>query len=163
MAKKSVTVTVHIDGLRTTLAAFRDLPKDASARLREASLKLAEKLAVAARAEGMADEDPRSPLLATTVKAVKDRVPAVQAGGSTRLGRHRAPAYAMLFGSMFGMNKRSGWYAASRYRSADGHQYREHRGTEAYWFFPVVERKSDEIGREWNQAAQDIARDFGRG
>lgn len=163
MARQAITFTVHIDGVRTTLQAFRELPADANKRLREESLKLAQVLAEKARADGMADAAPQSKLVATTVKATRDRVPAIQAGGTKRLGRHRAPAFGLVFASIFGMNRRSGWYANRRYRTSDGHQYREHAGRNAYWFFPVVEKNSAEIGRAWNKVAADIASDFGRG
>ena len=150
MAKQAITVAVQIDGLRTTLRAFRELPKDASARLREESLKLAETLAAKAKIDGIADAAPQSPLVATTVKAVRDRVPVIQAGGSKRLGRNRAPAWKLLFGSMFGSNA---------YRQF----HRPHAGQDAYWFFPVVERNAAEIGRAWNKVAGEIARDFSQG
>lgn len=163
MAKKSVTLTVRIEGLRETLRAFQDLPKDASTRLREESLKLAEKMAAKARADGMTDQDPRSKLLAGTVKAVKDRVPVIQVGGDKLLGRHGAPAYSLLFGSLFGMNARSGWYAKTQYKTSHGHQYREHRGRDAYWFFNVIERDQATISRAWNTVADGIVRDFSEG
>lgn len=150
MAKTSVTVKVTISGLRETLRAFQELPADASKRLREESLKLAEELAVKARAEGMADAAPQSPLVAATVKAVRDRVPAIQAGGTKRLGRNRAPAYKLLFGSLFGSNF---------YRQF----HRPHGGQDAYWFFPVVERNAGTISAAWNRAADEIVRDFSEG
>lgn len=150
MAKTGLVVKVSIEGLRETLRAFQELPPDATKRLREESLKLAEKLAVKARAEGMADAAPQSPLVATTVKAVRDRVPAIQAGGTKRLGRNRAPAYKLLFGSLFGSNA---------YRQF----HRPHAGQAAYWFFPVVEHDAGEISRAWNRAADAIVRDFSEG
>lgn len=150
MAKTSVTFKVQIDGLRETLRAFQELPKDASKRLRDESLKLAEKLAVKARAAGMADAAPQSKLVATTVKAVRDRVPAVQAGGTKRLGRNGAPAFTLLFGSEFG--------------SDDYRQFhRAHRGRDGAWFFPTVERSGREISQAWNRAADEIVRDFSEG
>lgn len=150
MAKTSITVKVQIDGLRETLRAFQELPKDATTRLREEALKLAEKLAVAARAEGMADAAPQSKLVATTVKAVRDRVPAIQAGGTKRLGSRRAPAYTLLFGSMFGSN-------------AHRQFHRPHGGQDAYWFFPVVERNARDIAAAWSKVADEIVRDFSEG
>lgn len=146
MASKGLVVRLQVDGMREALAAFRKLPKDANDELRTASLALAQALAGsvadAARTEGR-----QAALLATTVKASRDRVPAVQAGGTKRLGRKRKPAYKLLFGSEFG---------SSRLR-----QYRPHRGREGYWFFPVVEREQDEILAAWNRAAQAIADKFG--
>lgn len=162
MAKTTVTIRVNIEGVREALRAFTELPKDASQRLRDESLKLAESLAVKAKAEGVA-EGAQAALVARTVKAVRDRVPVIQVGGTTRLGRYRAPAYGLLFGSMFGMNARSGWYADSRYAKSTGRQYKEHRGQNAYWFFPVVERNQREISEAWNRVADGIVRDFSQG
>lgn len=162
MAKKqALTITLYATGVRETLAAFRDLPKDASAELRKASLRLADSLAVAARAAGQA-EGGQAAAVARTVKARKDRVPVVQAGGTTRVGRRRAPAFALLFGSEFGMDRRSGWYARPRYRRSSGLQYGEpHQGRDGRWFFPTVEAEQGRIMREWQAAADRIIRSFG--
>lgn len=161
MAKKSaLTITLHATGVRETLAAFRALPKDASAELRKSSLKLAESLAVAARASGRA-EGGQAAAVARTVKARRDRVPVVQAGGTTRVGRKRAPAWAILFGSEFGQDRRSGWYARPRYRRSRGTQYEPHQGRDGLWFFPTIEARQAQIMREWQAAADRIIRSFG--
>lgn len=162
MARRTLVVRMSISGVRETLRALNELPKDANDRLRAESLKLAQSLALKAKAEGVA-EGAQAALMAQTVKARPDRVPVIEAGGSTRLGRYRAPAYGLLFGSMFGMNARSGWYADSRYAESTGRQYKEHRGQNAYWFFPVVERNQREISEAWNRVADEIVQDFSRG
>lgn len=156
MAKQGLTFRLHIDGLRTTLNAFRYLPKDASKTLRERTLELSEDLANVARGAARRDEGAQTSLLIPTIKARKDRVPSVQVGGTRKVGRHRVPAYAVLFGSEFGMNARSGWYAKRRYRTSDGRQYREHLGQQGYWFFPIVEQEQQRIGAAWRQVADDI-------
>lgn len=161
-AKTSMTVKVHIDGVRETLAAFRQLPKDANDELRNAAMIIALSLAGRARTAAMADS-PQAALMAPTVTARRDRVPVVQAGGSQRVGRHGAPAWRILFASEFGMNARSGWYAADRYDTSFGQQYKSHRGRAGYWFFPLVESEAPMISREFNAAADRIERAFGRG
>ncbi|MBB4689828.1 hypothetical protein [Amycolatopsis jiangsuensis] len=163
MAKTSLTVKVHIEGVREVLRAFSVLPKDAQNAIRDHSQKLAQKLATKAVVDVSAHGGPQGPLLATTVKTVRDRVPAIQVGGTRRLGRHRAPAYGMLFGSIFGMNGRSGWFSAAKYKSAHGHQYRPHQGQDAYAFFPLVEREAATISREWHAAVDDVVRKFSAG
>jgi hypothetical protein len=162
MGKTTLTVKVHIDGVRETLAAFRALPKDATAELRTASLRLAELVADRARTAAVADS-PQSALLAPTVKAVRDRVPAVQVGGTRRVGRNKAPAWQILFAAEFGMNKRSGWYSTPKYRDSRTRQARGHQGRDGYWFFPTVEAEAAMINREWNAAADRILRAFGGG
>lgn len=148
--KTTLTVKMSIAGLRETIKAFQDLPKDASKRLRDETLKLSQALAVRAKVAGMVDEAPQSPLVATTVKAVRDRVPAIQAGGTKRLGRNRAPAYKLLFGSEFGSNNYPQFH-------------RPHQGQQGQWFFPTVERSQAEIAAAWSRVADGIVRDFSEG
>lgn len=163
VARQALTVKIRIAGLRETLRAFRELPNDASAELRKASQELAEKLVPKVRADLAAHGGPQGPLLATTVRSLKDRVPVIQAGGTTRLGRHGTPAYGMLFAAVFGMDTHSGWYAQSRYRSDLDHQYRPWAGQNAYAFFPVVEQNAAEIAAAWNHAADRIVEKFSSG
>lgn len=162
MAKTAFTVNVRIDGVRETLAAFRALPKDANDELRVASLRLAELLAVSARTAATARGGVAA-LMAPTVKAARDRVPVVQAGGSRKVGRNRVPAWQVLFVGEFGMDKRTGWYAAPRFDDSDTLQTPRHTGRTGRWFFPTVERESTAIGREWNAAADRILNTFSKG
>lgn len=160
MAKTGLTFTVRIDGLRETLARFRDLPKEASDQLRTDTQKLAQTLADSATRAGT-EQGSQAALVARTVKARRDRVPSVQAGGGTRLGRYGAPASALLFGSEFGMNRHSGWYRKSRYDDSVGFQYHPHTGQEGAWFFPTVEREATHISETWQRIADDIVDRFG--
>lgn len=143
MAESEITV----EGLFETLAAFRYLPKAASQALRERSLELAGTLASdvqsAARAEGG-----QAALMAGLIKAKRDRIPAVKAGGSRRVGRNRAPAFKLLFGAEFG---------ADQYP-----QFKPHRGTRGYFMFPTI-RGNDAIPQAWQDVADDIGRAFVRG
>lgn len=142
--KRTITVTVRITNLRPTLAAFRDLPKDADREMRAASLSIAGFVAVelkmAARGNG------QSALMVPTIRAVKDRVPTVQAGGLRRVGRNRVPAYKVLFGSEFG-----------------SHSLKQYRAFNAggYWFFVTVDENRGYIDREYNEAADEVLRNWG--
>lgn len=144
-AKTSLTIKVRIDGLNETLRALRNLPKEANQEIRQAALELSKKLAEAARQSGR-EEGSQAALVATTVKAARDRVPVVQAGGTKRLGSNKKPAFKLLFGSEFG---------ADRYE-----QYRPHIGTDSYWFFRTIEDESVTIAAEWQEAADEIIRKF---
>lgn len=161
MAKQTLTVKVHVTGVRETLAAFRRLPKDASNELRDAAGHIAQVLVVAAKAN--AQIDPQSAAVGTTVKVARDRVPAVTAGGAKRVTSSRAPAWALLFGSEFGANGRYGWYGASRYADSPARQYAPHQGQRGRWFFPAVEDRQAQIAAEWRKAADNIVRKFGEG
>lgn len=162
MASQSLTVHVSTSGVRQVLKAFAKLPKEANDQIRDKSLNLSRSLAKdvagAARARGGQAE-----LMASTVRATRDRVPSITAGGTKRVGRHHAPAHALLFASEFGMNRRSGWYAAAQYRRSTGRQYEPHIGRHSYWFFTTVSLHEPEIGRQWEAAADAIIRAFARG
>lgn len=162
MARESLAVHINVSGVRQTLKAFARLPKEASDQLRDRSLAISQDLA-APVARAATARGGQAALMAPTVKATRDRVPAITAGGSTRVGRHRTPAHALLFASEFGMNKRSGWYAAAQYAASSGRQYPPHLGSHSYWFFTTVSDHETRIAREWSQAADAIVRAFARG
>lgn len=153
MARKpkfGITYTVRIDGLRETLAKFRELPKEASKELRTETLKLSKSLASevkeAARAEGR-----QWGILARTVKARRDRVPSVEAGGETPLiGRNEKPPFKLLFGAEFGAT----YLDQFKPRTP---------GNAGYVFFPTARRMEPEIESGWNKVADDIVRRFGEG
>lgn len=138
---------VEVIGGAEILRAFRDLPKQASEELREASTEIATGLVAdlqaAARAEGR-----QAALMVPTVKVKRDRIPVIQAGGSKRVGRKRVPAGKLLYGSEFGSNLR---------------QFRPHLGTGSYWFYRTVQARDGEIYAEWLEAADRIMQAFGEG
>lgn len=142
-ASNGLRVRVRIEGVREHLAACRKLPKEAQDLLRTRSQELAESLAVKIRAAAVSDS-PQSALVAPTVKARRDRVPTIQAGGAKRVGRNRKPASKILFGSEFG---------ATTLR-----QFRPHRGKSSYWFFRTVEADAPRIEREWKGMADELVR-----
>jgi hypothetical protein len=144
---KPLTVRVRITGVRETLKAFKDLPKQAADELRTASGKIAEFMATTARSRGSMSSS-RSSLVAGTVKVARDRVPVVQVGGSKALGTRRTPAWKMLFGDEFGA------------RSFP--QFRAHRGSKGYWFFSSIEGNESRIDTEWNAAADEIVRKWSK-
>ena len=150
MAKTGLTIVVEIDGVRETLAAFRDLPKQATDKLRDAAGQIADDLLPGVRSAARSDASPQAALVASTAKVRRDRIPVLVAGGTKRLGVNRAPAYKLLFGSEFG---------------ADRHKqfHKRHQGQEGSWFFPVVEAEAARISAAWNDAADAIIREFNGG
>lgn len=102
---RPLVINVRIEGLQATLRAFRDLPADASAEMRDEAGKIAADMAewIAAAAR---DDSKQSALVADTVKVLRDRVPVVSIGGSSKVGtgsgRRKGRAYEILFGANFG-------------------------------------------------------------
>lgn len=146
MAKQDLVIRVHIDGINETLAALKKLPKDASKELREAALDLSKELATAAANSGRR-EGHQAALVAKTVRARRDRVPVVVAGGNKLLGSNRKPAYKLLFGSEFGADRLD--------------QYKPHLGRGSYWFFRTIEDEQVEIAARWMEAADQVIAKFG--
>ena len=154
MPKETLTLKIRADGVREALAAFRALPKEASVQLRDASERIAASLADAARSASHIDA--QAAAVGTTVRVARDRVPAVQVGGSKPVTSSRVPAYKLLFGSEFGANGRFGWYAHPRYADSTGRQFKPHQGTEGRWFFPTAEAEIPDAMVEWNKAVDGI-------
>lgn len=144
----ALTVNVRIDGAKETLKALNRLPKEANQAVREESLKLAQALAVRAQAAAVSDRAPQSKLIAPTIRARRDRVPVIVAGGTKRVGRNRVPAWKVLFGAEFGSDR------FSQFRRA-------HSGRKGYWFFPLVEKEGPTVAKAWSKAADRIVRAYG--
>lgn len=135
---------MQILNARPILDAFRALPKEASAALRDKATQLAAGLVpdlqAAARREGA-----QAALMAGTIKAKRDRVPVIEAGGRKRVGRRRVPAGALIFGSEYGSNAR---------------QFKRHLSGGSYWFRETVEEQDSKIYAEWITAADQIIRAY---
>ncbi|GAB3812084.1 hypothetical protein [Kribbella italica] len=147
-----IVVKVRIDGARETLAAFRKLPKEASAELRDANQKISEDMAEKIRTAARSS-DAQSALVAQGIKARRDRVPTVQAGGKKRVGRNRKPLDKVLLGANFG----------ARFLNQFRRQTGGFQGSEDYWFFSTVEREEPRIAKEWTDAADRVLSQWGRG
>ena len=151
-----ITVRVRISGARETLAAFRDLPKDASDELREANKQISDELADKIRsAAGGSDE--QSALMVRSIRATRDRVPSVTAGGNRRVGKQSRKSsgqdYTRASDILFGAN-----FGASTLR-----QFRPHTGAgeDDYWFFRTVEANEERIAGEWGDAADRVLTKWG--
>jgi hypothetical protein len=146
-----IVVRLKIDGVHETLAAFRSLPKEATAALRDANQKISEDLAEKIR-DAARSSDAQSALIVPGIKARRDRVPSVQAGGKRKVGRNRKPLDKILFGANFGATYLK--------------QFRKHNGgagSEDYWFFSTVEENESRIVKEWNDAADRVLSQWGQG
>lgn len=142
MASKALVINIKIDGLRETVRAFRDLPKDASAELRDAAGEIADDMVGWIR-NAAENDSAQSALMAGTVKVVRDRVPAVTVGGSGKVGSNRVPAYKILFGANFG--------------SRSLRQFRPWAGQgQDYFIFSNIDTHAKEIEARWLDAADKI-------
>ena len=150
MARTSMTIKVQIDGATETLKAFRDLPQQATDKLRDAAGEIAAELGNQVRADARSNASPQLALVAQTVRVRRDRIPVLLAGGTKRLGVNRVPAYKLLFGSEFGSD-----------RFAQFHK--RHQGQKGSWFFAAVDAEAARISAAWNAAADAIIQEFNGG
>jgi hypothetical protein len=132
------------NGIAGLNRALRALPREASAKLREASQEITEE--VAADARSRATSIGRSyKLVAPTIKAAKDRYPVIKMGGSRRLPGRSGPNQTvgnLLWGSEFGGRKRP-----------TTQQFLPHRGQMGYAVWPAV--RDHDIGEAYSDALLD--------
>lgn len=76
----------YIEGLNEVLRAFRQLPKEASAELRQSSQRIADRHMVPAwQNAALYGAGPWGEVIANSVRAKRDRIPAVQIGGNRKV------------------------------------------------------------------------------
>lgn len=144
-----VSVHVKVTGVRETVAAFRKLGKDATAKLRDANQAIADELddKISNAARGSSRQ---SALVAPGVKARRAAVPFVAAGGAKKVGRNRKPLHKIMFGANFGATYLN--------------QFRPHRsgGESDYWFFSTVEENKERIAGKWADTADRLFKEWGQ-
>lgn len=151
-------VRVSMHGVADMRAAFRRLPKDASRALKDRTGDLAFDLAQRVHNSAVGSSR-QSAAVAKSVKARRDRVPVVVAGGNQRVTRQRkvsagqrpTKAGDLTFGANFG---------ATRLR-----QFRPRRGAgdDDYWFFTTIEENRERIDTAWGRVLDDIASEWDQG
>ncbi len=159
MPNEGLSVGVGSSGVRETLGAFRDLPKDATKELRKAALELSRELARYIAAAGTA-EGGQAAALAPTVKAKFDRIPAVVIGGAKPVGRNRSPATDLVIGSEFGHAGQGGRGKGTRDYAPHGFRPRNATGL---WIFPTLVQHRGDIAARWQAAAEAIVEQFSEG
>jgi hypothetical protein len=130
---------LKVEGLNAALRTFRKLPRECSDSLRDASMKIADKVANDAR--GRAGSRLQR-MAAESVAVKRDRIPAIKSGGGKRHGRNRRGTYgAVFFGAEFGGGARP-----------STRQFPAHRGTKGYFLWPAVRDNSKYIAQAYGDA-----------
>jgi hypothetical protein len=138
------TDRIPIEGLNETLRAFKRYGPDAANELRTAAKAIAGEAATQIQAAGRSS-DRQSAMAAGTVRARRDRVPVIVAGGSSRAGQ-------VFFGSEFGGRRRK-----------TTQQFRPYRGTQGYWFYPALRAMTPKVLEEYGKALDRAAEKWGAG
>lgn len=120
-----VTTTIDTSDVLPLLAALRgvdaELRRNTNRRLRQAAGDASRGLVPILRGAGAGAATPQAAIVARTVRVKSDRLPAVQVGGSRRVGRRRTPAGLLVWGSEGG-----------------GRNFAAPRGG-SYWIAPTVD------------------------
>jgi hypothetical protein len=146
VAERGVRLRVEVDGYDAAKRKLRSLPAEARTGAREAAQRVAEMLAEEIRQRAASSGNALAQAVAGDVGIVRGAQPNVKWPGSqsATFGRNGAPVKAVIYGVEFG--------GGARPSTA---QFRPHRGTEGYEFFPTVRDKADEIGALWETALDE--------
>lgn len=151
----SKSYDLAVDGLNDVLRALRQLPKEASAELRQASQVIADRhMAPAWRNAALNYAGPWGQVIAASVKVKRDRVPAVSIGGNRKAFSGGATPTMVRFPSDKGRRGRSG----PPKRDADGRivgGVPEAFGAGSDWISKVRSYQPQAI-KEWAQAVDRV-------
>lgn len=163
----SLSIGVEVEGLPSMWKRLNALPKTAQQEMREAAMAIADD--EAARIRNAASSDSRqAAAIAPFIKARRDRVPAISAGGKRRAGvSGGALAGEIFFGAEFGgqhhkartTTGRGGGFVIKRTTM----QFRPHRGHEGYFFFPTLREDQDRMLDRYEMALRNLEREWARG
>lgn len=133
---------LYIEGLADTKKRFRALPKDVKAGADEQVREVARFVAAQTKAAASTRAEKK---VATTIKAQKN---SVSIGG----GGKRQAAGSMALGTEFGGGRRP-----------TTRQFRNHRGTQGYFFWPAIRRNSERIKAMWDEMVDELLREIANG
>jgi hypothetical protein len=114
-------VDVYVEGLGPLLKDLRALPKEATAELRTASVVIAERHMVPSWRNAAMRAGNWGPKLAASIRAKRDRTPALQIGFQKKVYRGKASTNMVRYPSAFGTRNEwapfgdgTGWMATRR-------------------------------------------------
>lgn len=142
---------VRIEGANEVIRALDKLPVDAQEAMRAQAKDIATSLADFIKIGGQRHSRQAARAARTVKEANQGAWPVITASNTGR-------AKGLLFGSVFGMKRHSGWYAKGRYSRSRGHQFGAYIGYPGYWFFKDAEERQPWIESEWHKAADEVVR-----
>ena len=138
---------IDVKGAEKVEAAATKLPSDGQRALSKEKKRLAKNLAARLR---------RAVISGSKTTMGRKVRPTIRQRGETVL----AGPHPMLFGTEFGMNSKSGWYADERFRDHPNLQYFRHQG-DGYWWNPTIRRSEPDADAAVQRAADEAARNWG--
>jgi len=141
-------IKVRIEGADEVIRALQKVPKDAQAAMRREAKDIATSLADWMKADARAHSRQAARASRSVREANQGFWPVITADNRSKL----------LFGSVFGMKRHTGWYSRPRYRRSTGDQFGPWIGFPGYWFFSTAEERQPWIQSEWHKAAEEVVR-----
>ncbi|MBV9920294.1 MAG: hypothetical protein JOY78_05470 [Pseudonocardia sp.] len=138
---------IDVKGAEKVEAAATKLPADGQRALTKEKKRLAKNLAAKLRRAVVSRSK--------TTMGSKVRPTIHQSGETVTAGPH-----PMLFGTEFGMNRKSGWYADERFRHSPALQYFRHQ-SDGYWWRPTILRSQPDADAAVQRAADDAVSHWG--
>ncbi len=139
---------VHVEGADEVKRALDKLPKDAQKAMRAQAKDIATSLADFIKAAGQRHSRQAAKAARSVRESNVGAWPAITADNRSRL----------LFGAVFGMTRKSGWYAKRRYFPSKGQQFGPYIGYPGYWFFKTAEERQPWVASEFSKAADEVVR-----
>lgn len=163
----TLTIGIEVENLPGMWRRLRALPKTAQQELRDAARMISDDEAARIRSAAAGDS-PQAAAVAPFIRARRDRVPAIVAGGHSKAGvSGGAKAGEVFFGAEFGGRGRKRRKAVKHGSRVVVHQttlqFRPHRGREGYWFFETLRADQERMMRRYEGALRAIEREWSRG
>ncbi len=147
----SVVFKVRIEGADEVIRALNKLPADAQKAMKAEAKDIATSLADWIKADGRAHSRQGARAARSVRESNQGFWPVITANNSSKL----------LFGSVFGMRRHTGWYNKRRYRHSRGQQYTGgYIGYPGFWFFSTAEKRQPWIQSEWSKAGDMVIREW---
>lgn len=147
-------IKMKIEGADQVIQALRKLPADVQDVAKREAKDIATSLADWMKADARRSSRQGARASSSVREGSQGFWPVVTASNTGK-------ARGLLFGSIFGMKRHSGWYAHRRYHGSKGHQFGAYIGFPGYWFFSTAEQRQPWIESEWHKAADKVIREAG--
>jgi hypothetical protein len=169
MANTRTTITFKPDlrDLRGLLKALNKMDEDSKTVLKDQVTSISAWTAQGIKMAGYvgAPVPAQTAIVASTVRANKDRIPNVTIGGSMGRASGGANAGILLYGNEFGSDRNT-FGSAGNFPNG-GYKFpartpREGRGNRGYWIFPTLKAMQPEITRRWKAAVGEVYGNWSR-
>jgi len=139
--------------MKAARAKLRQLPKVLNGEIRDAAVAIVAKEVPRIQSAGRSSSRQAAAAVAA-VRPKRDRIPAIAAGGAKKMPTSTGAVRAehLFFGAEFGGQRRP-----------TTQQFRPHKGTQGYWFWPTLRQDAPDMLNEWGGALDGLVDDWERG